>query len=151
MKYYLAIDIGASSGRHIIGWQKNGVIHMDEVYRFANGTVNHDSGLVWDVEHIFSEVQNGIIAALTKYHAIESLSIDTWAVDYVLMCGNEPVMPCYAYRDGRTATVIDKVHELVPFAEFYEHTGIQFQPFNTMLLSSREEQKISKKKPINEI
>jgi L-rhamnose isomerase len=132
MAHYLAIDIGASSGRHIVGWREDGKIVMDEVYRFANGADSLNDSLVWDIERIFSEVKSGIIVALTKYPDIVSLSIDTWAVDYVLMRGDEPVMPCFAYRDGRTAAVIGEVHKIVPFAELYERMGIQFQPFNTV-------------------
>lgn len=130
--YYLAIDIGASGGRHIVGWRDGGEIATDEVYRFANAAQTVGGSLVWDVERIFAEVKNGIAAALAKYPGIISLSIDTWAVDYVLLRGGEPVMPCYAYRDGRTAAVTDEVHKRVPFAELYERTGIQFQPFNTV-------------------
>jgi rhamnulokinase len=130
--YYLAIDIGASSGRHIIGWEVNGTIKTDEVYRFPNGAQEVDGHLIWDMKRLLSEVKTGIAAAKAKYPKIESLSIDTWAVDYVLLQGDKPVQPCYAYRDSRTEAVIPQVHEIVPFEELYAHTGIQFQPFNTI-------------------
>lgn len=130
--YYLAIDIGASSGRHIIGWEENGTIKTDEVYRFPNGAQEVDGHLIWDMKRLLSEVKTGIAAAKAKYPKIESLSIDTWAVDYVLLQGDKPVQPCYAYRDSRTEAVIPQVHEIVPFEELYAHTGIQFQPFNTI-------------------
>ena len=84
------------------------------------------------MERLLAEVKTGIAAAKAKYPKIETLSIDTWAVDYVLLKGDEPVRPCYAYRDSRTEAVIPQVHEIVPFEELYEHTGIQFQPFNTI-------------------
>ena len=127
--YYLAIDIGASSGRHIVGWQEDGTIKTEEVYRFPNGVQERDGHLIWDMERLLAEVKTGIAAAKAKYPKIETLSIDTWAVDYVLLKGDEPVRPCYAYRDSRTEAVIPQVHEIVPFEELYEHTGIQFQPF----------------------
>ena len=130
--YYLAIDIGASSGRHIVGWQEDGTIKTEEVYRFPNGVQERDGHLIWDLERLLAEVKTGIAAAKAKYPKIETLSIDTWAVDYVLLKGDEPVRPCYAYRDSRTEAVIPQVHEIVPFEELYEHTGIQFQPFNTI-------------------
>lgn len=130
--YYLAIDIGASSGRHIVGWRENGEIQTDEVYRFPNGVEQSDGHLIWNMERLLAEVKTGIAAAKTKYLRIESLSIDTWAVDYVLLRGNEPVFPCYAYRDSRTEVAIPRVHETVPFEELYARTGIQFQPFNTI-------------------
>ena len=130
--YYLAIDIGASSGRHIIGWEENGEIKTEEVYRFPNGVQEVDGHLIWDMKRLLSEVKTGIAAAKAKYPKIESLSIDTWAVDHVLLQGDKPVQPCYAYRDSRTEAVIPQVHEIVPFEELYAHTGIQFQPFNTI-------------------
>ena len=130
--YYLAIDIGASSGRHIVGWKENGEIKTEEVYRFPNGVQEADGHLIWDMERLLSEVKAGIAAAKAKCPKIESLSIDTWAVDYVLLRGEEPLQPCYAYRDNRTEAVIPQVHEIIPFEELYARTGIQFQPFNTI-------------------
>ena len=85
MKKYLAVDIGASSGRHIIGWIENGEICTEEVYRFPNGVTEKDGHLTWDIETLLSHVEKGIEKALVRYPRIESLSIDTWAVDYVLM------------------------------------------------------------------
>lgn len=132
MKYYLAIDIGASSGRHIVGWQENGMLRTEEVYRFPNGVKEEGGHLVWDIAALFSHVKKGIGEAFKKYPQIESLAIDTWAVDYVLMKGDKEVLPCYAYRDSRTAEAIKAVHAKVPFETLYAHTGIQFQPFNTI-------------------
>ena len=132
MEYVLAIDIGASSGRHIIGWMENSEIRTEEIYRFPNGITELDGCLTWDIQTLLSHVKAGIDAALGKYPSLKSLSIDTWAVDYVLMNGEAPVLPCHAYRDSRTAPVIEKVHEKIPFPELYRRTGIQFQPFNTI-------------------
>ncbi|MDR0856162.1 MAG: rhamnulokinase [Clostridiales bacterium] len=132
MKYYLAIDIGASSGRHIVGTLLNGAIATQEVYRFPNHADQTDGHLTWDIERLFTEVKTGIAAAFKKYPVIESLAIDTWGVDYVLLQGGKEILPAYAYRDGRTAAVIDAVHAAVPFSTLYAHTGIQFQAFNTV-------------------
>ena len=132
MRYYLAIDIGASSGRHIVGWQENGEIRTKEVYRFPNGVHEENGHLVWDTETLVHEVKQGIAAAKTEFSEIESLSVDTWGVDYVLLKGDEEVLPVYAYRDNRTEAVILQVHEKMPFSELYRHTGCQFQPFNTI-------------------
>ena len=85
MKYYLAIDLGASSGRHIIGYLKDGEIKLEEVYRFKTEMDDSIDGLVWDIPRIFKEIKNGIKVAFQKYNQIESLSIDTWGVDYVLL------------------------------------------------------------------
>ena len=129
--YYLAVDIGASSGRHIVGWQEGGELKTQEVYRFPNGVTEQDGHLTWDIDALLGHVKAGIRAARAKYE-IESLSIDTWGVDYVLLRGDETVYPVYAYRDGRTESAIPQVHEKIPFAELYHRTGIQFQPFNTI-------------------
>ncbi len=132
MKYYLAIDIGASSGRHIVGWQEDGALRTREVYRFPNGAVEEGGHLVWDAGRLEREVRAGVDAALDRFPQIESLSIDAWGVDYVLLKGNQPMAPYYAYRDGRTERAVPKVHEIIPFEELYARTGIQFQPFNTV-------------------
>ena len=131
-KYYLAIDIGASSGRHIVGWEEDGAIKTDEVFRFPNGTKVQCGHLVWDIADLFKNVKKGIRRAFAKYPQIESLAIDTWGVDYVLMTKDGALMPCLAYRDSRTNSVIDEVHSIIPFKELYSKTGIQFQPFNTI-------------------
>lgn len=129
--YGLAIDIGASSGRHIVGWLEDGKIQTREVYRFPNGVTEQDGHLIWDVDALLYHVKAGIAEAKKQYD-IGSLSIDTWGVDYVLMKGDEEVLPVYAYRDSRTEAVIPKVHEVIPFSELYRRTGCQFQPFNTV-------------------
>ncbi len=132
MKIYLAVDIGASSGRHIAGWLENGKLKTEELYRFPNGVTERDGHLTWDIDALLAHVKRGIAVAKEKYPAIESLSIDTWGVDYVLLKGEETVYPCCAYRDSRTGTAIPRVHEKIRFTELYRRTGIQFQPFNTV-------------------
>ena len=130
--YYLAIDIGASSGRHIVAWQEEGCLHTEEVYRFPNGVQQVDGHLVWDMEGLFTSVRAGIREAFARFPQIASLSIDTWGVDYVLLKGDEEVWPCHAYRDSRTEAVIPEVHVKMPFSELYRRTGCQFQPFNSV-------------------
>jgi len=134
IKYFLAIDIGASSGRHIVGYKDDkGEIQTDEVYRFSNSVMEKDGHLIWDIDYLESNVKFGIKKALNKYPHIESLSIDTWGVDYVLLDENDkPIKPIYAYRDERTEESIDKVHQIIPFEELYKLTGSQFQKFNTI-------------------
>ena len=129
---FLAVDIGASSGRHIVGWREDGALRTEEVYRFPNGVEKAEGHLIWDMDRLEGEVRTGIDKALARFPDIVSLSVDTWGVDYVLLKGDEPVKPCYAYRDGRTEAVIPEVHQAVPFGELYAHTGIQFQSFNTV-------------------
>ena len=129
---YLAIDIGASSGRHIVGWKKDGCMCTDEVYRFPNHVRESDGYLTWDVHTLLDHVKEGIQKVKAKYPNVKSLAIDTWGVDYVLLKDDTEVLPVYAYRDNRTEVVIPKVHEIIPFSELYRHTGCQFQPFNTI-------------------
>ena len=132
MEYYLAIDIGASSVRHIVGWLEDGKIQAREVHRFPNGVQEENGHLVWNTEALLREVKKGIRAAKTEFPGIQSLAIDTWGVDYVLLQGDKEVLPAYAYRDGRTQTAIPRVHEKIPFPELYRRTGCQFQPFNSI-------------------
>ncbi len=131
-KYYLAIDIGASSGRHIVGWTEGGELKTEEVYRFPNGVTDKAGHLTWDVDALVAHVKAGIGKAGERFGRIESLSIDTWGVDYVLLRRDGEVRPCYAYRDSRTEAVIPKAHERMDFSALYRHTGTQFQPFNTV-------------------
>ena len=132
MQYYLAIDIGASSGRHIVGWKTDAGIQTKEVYRFSNGVHQHGEHLIWDIAALFRDVKQGIAIAKEEFPEIVSLSIDTWGVDYVLLRGEDEILPVYAYRDSRTEEVIPAVHAQMPFSELYRHTGCQFQPFNTV-------------------
>ena len=131
-KYYIAIDIGASSGRHIVGWTEGGELKTEEVYRFPNGVTDKAGHLTWDVDALAAHVKAGIGKAGERFGRIESLSIDTWGVDYVLLRRDGEVRPCYAYRDSRTEAVIPKAHERMDFSALYRHTGTQFQPFNTV-------------------
>ena len=131
-KVFLAVDIGASSGRHIAGWQENSRLVTEEVYRFPNGVTELDGHLVWDIEALVGYVKRGVEKARERFGAIESLSIDTWGVDYALLRGDETVYPVYAYRDSRTEAAIPEVHGRMAFSELYRRTGIQFQPFNTV-------------------
>ena len=132
MKYYLAIDLGASSGRHIVGHLENGNIILEEVHRFKTGVDDSNNGLVWNIARLFKEIVRGIKIAFKKYTNIESLSIDTWGVDYVLLNGSEPIPPYYAYRNERNEKSAQKVHKIIKFEELYHKTGIQFASFNTI-------------------
>ncbi len=131
-KYCLAIDIGASSGRHIVGSEENGKMTVDEVFRFPNGVCEKDGRLTWDVDALFENVKRGIDAAIEKYPNIACLSIDTWGIDYVLLRGDDEVKPVYAYRDRETEKIVPKVHEIIDFPTLYERTGCQYQPFNSI-------------------
>lgn len=131
--YYLAVDIGASSGRHILSHIENGKLVLEEIYRFENNLVADETGLVWDIDSLFAEVLCGIKKCKEIGKIPRSIAIDTWGVDYVLLDENrKEIKPCYCYRDSRTSTVIDEVESLVSPTELYAKTGIQKQNFNTI-------------------
>ncbi|MBO6168186.1 MAG: rhamnulokinase [Kiritimatiellae bacterium] len=133
MKNYLAIDIGASSGRHILGTVKDGKIALEEVYRFENSQIRKDGHDCWDIEALVKSVKAGIDVAMAKAE-IESIGIDTWGVDFVLLDANgELCSDAVAYRDARTAGAdIEIERDVISFEELYARAGIQKTSFNTI-------------------
>lgn len=131
--YYLAVDIGASSGRHMLGCKKDGKLYLEEIYRFENRMENRDGKLLWDTERLFAEILNGMKKCAEIGKIPVSMSIDTWAVDYVLLDERDEVPgDTYGYRDGRTRGIAEEVYRLIPEEELYARTGIQRQSFNTI-------------------
>ena len=132
---YLAIDIGASSGRHIVGTVNEGKISLQEVYRFENGVGRKNGHLCWDIESLAREVVQGLKAAHEAGYSPATIGIDTWAVDFVLLdAQGHRIGDAVAYRDERTEgmrEVLEQEYGLT-FAEHYARTGIQYQPFNTV-------------------
>lgn len=137
-KCHLAIDIGASSGRVMAGWlektnDSDSKIRLEEVYRFTNGMKRENNQLIWDIDHLYKSIIEGIKESVAKGFEAVSLGIDTWAVDFVLLDEkNNLLTDAVAYRDSRTNGVMDEVFKTVSKEEIYERTGIQFQPFNTL-------------------
>lgn len=131
-KYYLAIDIGASSGRGIIGYYEKDDFKTKEVFRFKNFVVKENNHLIWDINYLFEQIIEGLKESFKQYPTIESLAIDTWGVDYVLLNNDKEILPVYAYRDNRTKKAIKLVHDIIDFDELYRLTGCQFQSFNTI-------------------
>lgn len=132
MSIHLAIDLGASSGRHIIGWMEEGTLKTRELYRFKNSPIFEDNHWVWDIDHIAEEVLTGLKLCFDAYPTIDTLAIDSWGVDSVRIKEGQRRGPCFCYRDGRTREIIDAVHQLISFEELYARTGIQFQAFNSI-------------------
>ncbi len=133
MNEFLAIDIGASSGRHILGSVRDGILTIEEIYRFRNSPVMQDGGLVWDIGYLRQEIINGLKKAGEMGRPPKCVGIDTWAVDYALLDRDKSLVgPVHAYRSERTQSVISAVHGKVPFDVLYQRTGIQFQTFNTV-------------------
>ncbi|EHI97502.1 rhamnulokinase [Clostridium sp. DL-VIII] len=133
MDYYLAIDIGASSGRHILGSIENGKINLEEVYRFENGITKVGNEYCWNIEQLFKDIKNGIKKCKEIGKIPKSIGIDTWAVDFILLDENDKILGnAVAYRDDRTEGMMKEVFKIIPKDDLYLHTGIQFQRFNTV-------------------
>lgn len=131
--YYLAIDIGASSGRHILGYMENGKLCLEEIYRFDNNIKNENGALIWDMENLVSEVKTGIKKCKEIGKLPKTIAIDTWGVDYVLLDESKKEIPsAVSYRDGRTNEVVKEVNDIISQEELYSRTGIQKQNFNTI-------------------
>lgn len=132
-RYYLAVDIGASSGRHILAHMEDGKMVLEEIYRFPNGMTKKDGHLTWDVVRLFEEIKAGMKKCVELGKIPESIGIDTWAVDYVLLDKEDRrIGDAYGYRDSRTAGMDDKVYRVIPEEKLYARTGIQKQIFNTI-------------------
>ena len=147
--YYLAIDIGASSGRHILGHIENGKLCLEEIYRFPNNIKNENGTLVWDIDNLFREVKAGISKCKEIGKKPKTIAIDTWGVDYVLLDEyNKEILPAVSYRDGRTQESSRAVNDIISQAELYKRTGIQEQNFNTIyqLYADKQSGKLSKAK-----
>ena len=138
MKYYLAIDIGASSGRHILGSYDGERMYAEEIYRFPNLPTSKTGAdgvehLCWDTERLFSEIVEGLKVAKTLGKIPVSVGIDTWGVDYALLDENgELIDGVFCYRDARTEKTVPLVHGIIPEAELFAKTGIAYAPFNSI-------------------
>jgi rhamnulokinase len=135
-KRHLAIDIGASSGRAIVGEvDERGAMRLTEVHRFENGLHKAPDGhLCWDVDSLFRNVLEGLRAAKARGLVPATVGIDTWAVDFVLLDERDRLVgEAVGYRDGRTDGVREELESsgTLDFLEHYARTGIQYQPFNT--------------------
>ena len=132
-RHYLAIDIGASSGRHMLASMKDGKMQLEEVYRFPNGMDDKNGTLCWNVERLFTEIKNGLKKCKEIGKLPVSMAIDTWGVDYVLLDKDDRILgDTVGYRDSRTEGMDEKVYEVIPQDELYARTGIQKQVFNTV-------------------
>jgi len=130
---HLAIDIGASGGRHILGWLENDKLITKEVHRFPNGMVEKNNQLCWDFDAIFDEIIKGLKKCAQLDILPESVGIDTWGVDFVLVDNNgNTVAPSVAYRDKRTDDIDTEVYKNISEEKLYEKAGIQKMLLNTI-------------------
>lgn len=133
MTYHLAIDLGASSGRHILGWIEDGKIRLEEVYRFEDYLREDNGSFIWDIDKMVREVKAGIAKCGELGKIPATIAIDTWGVDYVLLDENKKeLLPCYSYRDSRNNLVQDEVAAIISQEELYAKTGIQKANYNTI-------------------
>ena len=147
--YYLAIDIGASSGRHILAHLEDGKMVLEEVHRFPNGMVEKDGENSWDVDELFAQVKLGMKKCAQLGKIPVSVGVDTWGVDFVLLDGNgERIGNAVAYRDGRTKGMDEEVYKIISERDLYARTGIQKAIFNTiyqlMALKVRKPEQLAK-------
>ncbi|MGF2949034.1 rhamnulokinase [Microbacterium alcoholitolerans] len=127
-----AVDLGATSGRVVIGRITADAVDLELVSRFPNGPVEREDGLHWDFGALYASIVDGLAEAVRREPAIESIGIDSWAVDYGLLRDGALLAEPFHYRDDRTERGIAEVHDIVPFAQLYQRNGLQFLPFNTL-------------------
>ena len=133
-KAYLAVDMGASSGRHVLGLFDGSKLRLEEVYRFENGPVEVGGSLYWDLLGQWTHVRQGLRRpAAESARQIASVGVDTWGVDFGLLGrGDELLGNPYHYRDGRTNGMMEQAFDIVPREEIFRHTGLQFMQLNTL-------------------
>ncbi len=133
MSNYLAIDLGAESGRAMLGRLAGGKLDLEELHRFPNTPVQIHDALYWDTLRLWHEIQHGIAIAAERKLQLDGVGVDTWGVDFALLGADGLLIDSPRhYRDSRTHGVMEKLFERVPRAEVFAHTGLQFMHFNTL-------------------
>ena len=139
MNCRIAVDIGASGGRHIAAYLENGKIRLKEIYRFDNGFERRDGVLCWDAETLAREVVEGLRRAGEQGFSPRTVAIDTWGVDYVLLDENDGIIPpAYCYRDERSGRFRPYVEERIGRNDLFRRNGIQPHEFNTVYQICRD-------------
>lgn len=140
-QHYIACDLGASSGRVILGTLAEGKLQLEEIHRFKNGPTEEADGLKWDILAIIGELEAGIRKIVSRGVHPVSISTDSWGVDYVWLGDRgQPLMKPFHYRDARTDGAVDKLSARMALSDVFAHTGIQFMDINTLyqLLDDKE-------------
>ena len=135
MSKFIAFDIGASSGRSIVGTLENNIIKLDEIYRFQNRRIQIDKSLCWDISQLYKDMLKGLKKYVEKYGPnVDGIGIDTWGVDFVLLDkNNEMIGYAHHYRDSRTQGVYEEIFKKIPKEEIFLETGIQFMDINSVV------------------
>ena len=131
--HYLAVDLGAESGRSILGALDEDRLSLTETHRFPNGPVRLNDGIHWDVLRLWSEIKSGIAATVKKGIRLDGVGVDTWGVDFALLDRNHSLLsnPVH-YRDARTDGMLEAAFQCMPRSEIFSNTGIQFMQINTL-------------------
>lgn len=134
MHNYLAIDLGAESGRTIVGSLEGDLLSLNETHRFSNETLHMPDGLHWDVSNLWTEIKIGIGTSSVKFDKkIDSLGLDAWGVDFALLDKKGSLLfDPFHYRDARTDGMMEQAFKRMPAAEIFNYTGLQFMPINTL-------------------
>ncbi|RLK52530.1 rhamnulokinase [Microbacterium telephonicum] len=138
----VAVDLGATSGRVVLGHVDTNRLGLDLVHRFANTPVPVWDGLRWNILGLYGEVLTGIRDALSREPGARSIGVDSWAVDYALIRGDRVLGNPFHYRDTRTARGVDRVHARIPHSELYRRNGLQYLPFTTAYQLATEPQEM---------
>ena len=138
--HYLACDLGAESGRVMLGTLESGKLQLEEIHRFPNNVQRVGNSMRWNIAELFSELKIGLHKAAERNLLIESISTDSWGVDYVLIGSKGKIMePVFHYRDPRTGEGVERAHAKVSRKEIFAETGIQFMPINTLYQLASED------------
>ncbi len=130
---YVAFDLGAESGRVLIGSLDDERLEVEEIHRFPNRPVSIRESLRWNVLQLYEELKDGLRKVAARGDALAGISTDSWGVDYVLLHGQEPLLSIpFHYRDGRTEGAMERAFQIVSPDEIFAETGIQFMPINTL-------------------
>ena len=131
---FIGFDLGAESGRCVVGVLKDQNLELHEVYRFTTHNIQYQNGFYWDILAIFQELVEGLRRAKKKFSSqFDGIGIDTWGVDYVLIDSDERILGYpHHYRDSRTDTIMEEAFKIVSKENIYSNTGIQFAKFNTL-------------------
>src|SRR5690349_8017917 len=132
---YLAIDLGAESGRTMVGTLADDHLSLTETHRFGNGPVHLPDGLHWDVLRLWSEIKIGIGISSTKFNNnLNSIGLDTWGVDFALLDSQDTLLSNpFHYRDERTDGMLEEAFKRMPRAEIFSNTGVQFMQINALI------------------
>jgi rhamnulokinase len=130
---YLAVDLGAESGRTILGALDDDKLTLTETHRFPNGPVRLNDGIHWDVLRLWNEIKSGIAATIKKCAQLDGVGLDTWGVDFALLDRNHSLLSNpFHYRDARTDGIMEAAFQCMPRPEIFSNTGIQFMQINAL-------------------